>query len=181
MNSSYYKQPVFVFGLAAPIFLILVLLGIGFHFRGKLEKTFSQRKAEYGQYKKIQAQRESLEKRLRTQEPHMNRWMSLYEKATESSVAGFLSEVQKKYEDKEFSRKNFQRTSKAGGIGGASAQPSIQIQMSFGGTYRALQNVLLELETRMPYLQLDNLKLNVSSENNNVLHADVIYTAWQNE
>lgn len=179
--NPYYKQPVLVFGLIAPVFAILLVLGLGLHFRGKFEKTYQARKANYENYKRVEAQREALEKRVRSQEPHMNRWMGLFEKATASSVNGFFGEFQKRYNSQEFQQIAFRRTSAKGGLGGASAQPSIQIQLGFRGTFRALQNAFLELETRMPHLQLDSLKLKVSNPNRTVLDANLIYTAWQKD
>ena len=111
----------------------------------------------------------------------MNRWMALFQKATGSNVKGFFSEFQQQSDGQEFPLTAFRRTSASGGIGGASSQPSIQIQLAFRGTYRALQNAFLELETRMPHLQLDSIKMSVSNQNSKVLNADMIYTAWQKE
>lgn len=179
--NPHYKEPVLLFGLAAPILVVLLALGLGFHFRGKLEKTYQARVQQYRDHKKVEAQRETLQKRIQTQEPHMNRWMSLFEKATTSSVNGLLGEFQKQYDSQEFQQVSFRRTASSGGIGGASAHPSIQIQLGFRGTYRALQNAFLELETRMPQLQLDSIKLSVANPNRRVLNADLIYTAWQKE
>ena len=117
---------------------------------------------------------------MNRQDPHMKRWMALFEKPTAATVNAFLAEVQKKFGGQEFQQTAFRRTASAGGIGGASAQPSIQIQLAFRGTYRALQNAFVELETSMPQLQLDSLKLAPNS-NRKVLNADLVYTAWQNE
>jgi hypothetical protein len=179
--NPHYKEPVLVFGLIVPSFLVLVVLGLGFHLRGKFETTYKVRKNHYAEYKQVEAQREALAKKISAQEPHMNRWMALFQKATGTDVKGFLSDFQKQYDSQEFAQTAFRRTSSSGGIGGASSQPSIQIQLAFRGTYRALQNAFLELETRMPQLQLDSIKLTVSSQNSGVLTADLIYTAWQKE
>ncbi len=179
--NPHYKEPVIIFGLVVPVVLVLVVLGLGIHFRGKFEDNYKVRKSQYEDFKRGTAQREGLERKIQEQEPHLNRWMALFEKATASSVNGFLSEFQKQYNGQEFQQIAFRRTASSGGIGGASAQPSIQIQLGFRGTYRALQNAFLEMETRMPHLQLDSIKLNVSTPNRKVLNADLIYTAWQKE
>jgi hypothetical protein len=180
MNSSY-KKPVLAFGLVAPSLLMVVALGLGFHFRAQFEATYRARKSHYADYKRVEAQREVLERKIRAQEPHLNRWMALFQKATGSDVKVFFSDFQKNYESQEFVQTAFRRTSASGGIGGASSQPSIQIQLSFRGTYRILENAFLELESRMPHLQLDSLKLSISNQNSKILTADLIYTAWQKE
>ena len=111
----------------------------------------------------------------------MKRWMALFDNATGTAVNGLLGEVQKRYKgDKEFQKTSFRRTMSSGGIGGASGQPAMQLQLTFRGTYRGLQNAFLELETQMPHLQLDSIKLKQES-NRNLLSADVTYTAWQKE
>lgn len=179
--NPHYKEPVLVFGLIVPLVLVVVVLGLGVHFRGKFESTYRSRKDHHASYKKVEAERSVLEKKIRAQEPHLNRWMSLFEGATGSDVKGFFSKFQESVSGQEFTQTAFRRTSASGGIGGASAQPSIQIQLAFRGTYRALQNAFLELETRMPHLQLDSLKLTVSNQNSQVLNADLVYTAWQKE
>ena len=178
--NPYFKQPVLIFGVAVPVLLIVVLMGAGVHLRGKLEQTYKVRRAQYVQHKRVQEQREALEAKIRAQDPHMKRWMALFEKPTASNVNSLLGETQKKFEGQEFQQTAFRRTSSSGAIGGASKQASIQIQLAFRGTYRALQNAFLELETRMPQLQLDSIKLTMHP-NNRVLNADVNYTAWQNE
>ncbi len=178
--NPYFKKPILIFGVVVPIFLIVVLLGVGIHLRGRLEESFKNRKEHYVEYRKVQERREALEKQIRAQEPHMQRWMKLFDKATASNVNAYLSDIQKKFDGQEFQQTAFRRTSSAGAIGGASQQSSTHIQLAFRGTYRALQNAFLELETRMPHLQLDSLRLTMHP-NKKVLIADVNYTAWQIE
>ena len=60
----------------------------------------------------------------------------------------------------------------------ANSEWIVQLHFAFRGTYRALQTAFLELETRMPQLQLDSIKLSRSA-NQNVLNAAVVYTTWQ--
>lgn len=179
--NPHYKDPVIIFGLVAPVLLVVLALGLGMHFRGKFEKTYQARKNQFEDFKSVEAQREALEKRINAQEPHMNRWMALFEKPTATAVNGFFSEYQKKHGGEQIQQTAFRRTTTTGGIGGASAQPSIQLQLGFRGTFRALQNAFLELETRMPQLQLDSLKLSVAQPDNRVLNMDLIYTAWQKQ
>lgn len=176
--NPHYKDPVIIFGLAVPLLLIVLTLGLGFHFRGKFERTYESRKAQHQTFKSVEAEREALHKKVQEQEPHMNRWMALFEKPPATKVNGFFQDFQKRYDSGEFQLTAFRPTSSPGGIGGACSQSSIQLHLAFRGTYRALQNAFLELETRMPQLQLDSIKLS-SQGNQNVLNASVVYTAWQ--
>jgi len=178
--NPFYKKPVIAFGLVAPLLVIVVLLGIGLNYKAGLEKTYADRKSGYSDYQRTQMVREGLEETVRIQEPIMHKWMSLFETATASRVNEILGEVQKRFPGEEFQQTSFRRTNATSGIGGASAQPSVQLELKFRGTYRGLQNAFLDLETHMPQLQLDMLKIQQET-NRNVLTADLTYTAWQKE
>lgn len=175
-----YKQSVLTFGVIIPVVIVTVLLVAAINIRGKLEAEFDQRELNFSQYKRVQVERKVLEDKVRDQEPHMNRWMSLFTKATSTDVNSLLGEIQKQFKGTELQQTAFRQGTSSGGIGGASAQPSVQIQLGFRGTYRALQTAFLELETRMPHLQLDSLKFTVHP-NRQVLNAEINYTAWQKE
>ena len=169
--NPYYKESVFVFGLVAPVLFVVVGLGMGLHFRGKLESTYEARRNHHRTYKTVEKERGALEEKVQSQAPHMHRWMSLFEQPAATSVNTFFREFQKEFDATHFQQTAFRPTSTAGGIGGASKQPSIQLNFAFRGTF-------LELETRMPQLQVDSIKLSRAS-NQNVLNANVVYTTWQ--
>lgn len=178
--SPHYKDPIAVFGLVLPIVLVLVVLGLGMHFKSKFETTYEERLAKHEDFKRVEVQRKALAAKVRNQEPHMNRWMALFERPADANVNDFLGEFQKQFDPTQFQHTGFTRSTTAtGGIGGASAQPSVQLELGFRGTYRALQNAFLELETRMPHLQLDRIKLSVSNPDRRLLNAKVTYTAWK--
>tara|TARA_B100000029_G_scaffold415490_1_gene419306 strand:- start:23 stop:559 length:537 start_codon:yes stop_codon:yes gene_type:complete len=176
--NPHYKESVIVFGLVVPVLVVVVGLGMGIHFRGKLESTYEARRNHHRTYKTVEKERGALEEKIQSQAPHMHRWMSLFEQPAASSVNTFFREFQKEFDSTHFQQTAFRPTSTAGGIGGASKQPSIQLNFAFRGTFRALQTAFLELETRMPQLQVDSIKLSRAS-NQNVLNANVVYTTWQ--
>ena len=178
--NPFYKQPVIIFGVVAPLLVLFVLLGVVSNYRSGIEATYQVRKGQHAQYQKIRKEREALGKRIRKQDPYMIRWMALFDKATGTSVNNLVGEVQKRYEGDEFQKTSFQRLMAPGGIGAASKQPSMQLKFTFRGTYGGLQNAFLELETQMPHLQLDSFKLK-QEVNRNLLSADITYTAWQKE
>lgn len=181
MMNPHYKDPVIIFGMVAPVLLIVITFGLGVHFRGKFEKTYEARKDRFDSFKVVEVQREALQKKINSQEPHLNRWMALFEKSTTTAVSSFFSGFQKKYGGQEFQLTSISPSSTVGGIGGVSEQPSIQLQLGFRGTFRALQTAFLELETRMPQLQMDSFKISVDQPNRKVLNMNLVYTAWQKQ
>ena len=55
--------------------------------------------------------------------------------------------------------------------------------MVFRGTFRTMQRAFLELESRMPQLQLQELRIDPSPNQQNqapLLNFQVNYTAWEN-
>jgi hypothetical protein len=52
--------------------------------------------------------------------------------------------------------------------------------MAFRGTYRTLQRAFLALETRMPQLQLQELRLEPNATQSSLINLQVTYTAWEN-
>lgn len=176
--NPHYKDPVIIFGLAAPVLLVVLALGLGAHFRGKFEETYASRKTQYENNKTVEEEGQVLAQMIRTQEPHMNRWMALFEEPPATAVNGFFRDFQARHDSQHIQLIGFRPTPAAGGIGGVSQQPSIQLHLSFRGTFRTLQSAFLELETKMPQLQLDSIKLS-TQDGQKTLNAIVVYTAWQ--
>ena len=81
---------------------------------------------------------------------------------------------------KEIQQTAFERPSGSGGFGSASAQNSSQIRIAFRGTFRTLQQAFLQLETRMPQLQLQEFRMDPNSTQSSLLNFQVTYTAWEN-
>ena len=62
--NPHYKDPVIVFGLVVPIVLVVVTLGLGVHFRGKLETTYESRRKHYQTFKTVERERRLLERKV---------------------------------------------------------------------------------------------------------------------
>ena len=74
----------------------------------------------------------------------------------------------------------FERLGQSGGFGSVSAQKSSGLKFNFRGTFRTVQRAFLELETRMPNLQLQELKMEPSGTGESqLLNFQVTYTAWE--
>ena len=122
----------------------------------------------------------AIEAKLSRQRADLERWNELTSKETFSLVTTNLRAIGEKLPPKEFQQTAFERLSKAGGFGSVSAQKSSGLKFNFRGTYRTVQKAFLELETRMPNLQLQELKLDPSnSAESSLLNFQVVYTAWE--
>ena len=95
-------------------------------------------------------------------------------------MATNLREIIERLPSKEIQQTAFERPGARGGFGSVAAQSSSQIRIAFRGTYRTLQRAFLELETRMPQLQLQDLRIDPSSNQSSLMNFQVTYTAWEN-
>lgn len=177
--NPFYKQSVIVLGVVAPLLLVIVLLGVASNYRAKLEATYKQRKVVYAGFRKHEEQREVLEKKVKEQEVHMLRWNKLMSEPSSTTVNDLIGQAQKKFEGKKFVLTSFRR-SPSGGIGAVNSQASVKLVLAFRGSFTALQTTFLELETKMPQLQLDSMSLKPSKAGN-VLDAYLSYTAWEKD
>jgi hypothetical protein len=121
-----------------------------------------------------------IEAQVTRQRAHLIRWNEQLSQEMASTVASNLKDISSKLPSKEYQQTAFERPSATGGFGSASAQNSSQLRIAFRGTFRTMQRAFLELETRMPQLQLQDLKIDPSSTQSSLLNFQVTYTAWEN-
>ena len=90
-----------------------------------------------------------------------------------------MREIYEKLPTTEIQQTAFDPQSGSSGLGGASAQKASQIRIAFRGTYRTMQKALLELETKMPQLQLQEFKMEPMGNSAALINFQVNYTAWE--
>ena len=174
-----YRQPIILFGIVLPTVATAVLIGICSMLKSSMiasadikQKSFKTSEAGRLACLEIEAQ-------VGRQRQHLDRWKVQLAQETASAVTTNLREISEHLPTKEIQQTAFERPSGSGGFGTISAQNSSQIRIAFRGTYRTLQAAFLELETRMPQLQLQDLKIDPSSTQSALLNFQVTYTAWE--
>lgn len=174
-----YRNSIVIFGIVVPMLLIAALVGVSFIAKGKVKASFDNKLTIYETYQKGQKTTQGIEKEVNLQREHLTRWDSLVTQDTASAVTSQLREISEKLPSKEIQQTSFERSGNNGGLSGPAAQKSSQIKIAFRGTYRTMQKAFLELETRMPQLQLEDLKIDPSSGLSSLLNFQVTYTAWE--
>ncbi len=122
----------------------------------------------------------AMESGVSRQVQHTKRWKKQLSAETANSFSTNIRQIMDRLPDKEISQTSFEPTKGKGPMSSASAQPASQISVSFRGTFRTVQRALLELETRMPQLQLQELRIDPISNQPSLLNFQVSYTAWEN-
>jgi hypothetical protein len=175
-----YRQPIILFGAVLPIVATAVLIGVFSMLKSNMVASSEIKQKSYKAYEAGRIAGLEIEALVSRQRPHLTRWSRQLSQETASAVTTNLREISEHLPAKELQQTAFERPSGSGGFGAISAQNSSQIRIAFRGTYRTMQRAFLELETRMPQLQLQDLKIDPSTTQSALLNFQVTYTAWEN-
>jgi hypothetical protein len=175
-----YKQSIIFFGIVIPVFVAVAVIGACAFARGKITRSFDEKSHHYSGHESNRLGALAIETQISRQRADYERWNALLRQETFSLVTTNLRAIGETLPPKEFQQTAFERLGQSGGIGSVSAQKSSNLKFSFRGTYRTVQKAFLELETLMPNLQLQELRIdpNTSTESS-LLNFQVIYTAWE--
>jgi hypothetical protein len=175
-----YRQPIALFGIVLPVIAAAGVAGLGIFLKGKMTVSFEVKKSTYKTYEAGRRAALELEKEVSLQRPALERWDSQLSQETASTVTSNLREISAKLPSKEIQLSAFEPSGK-GGFGAVSPQKSSQVRIALRGTFRTVQKAFLELETRMPQLQLQDLKIDPASTQSALLNFQVSYTAWESD
>ena len=176
-----YKQSIILFGIVLPLLFIAAVVGAAVYFRGNVAQSFAERTDQYNTKERNRIGAVQLETQIIRQRADMAEWQKTLGKPTFSLVTTNIREIAETLPPKEFQQTFLEELPQAVGFGGVSAQKSSGIKLSFRGTFRTVQRALLELETRMPNLQLQELSISpVANPDSSLLTFDMTYSAWEN-
>lgn len=175
-----YRQSIALFGLVLPVLIAAAVIGGSYYLKSKMDATYADKHSNYKSYESSRLAGLDLEKQVNQESSHLTRWEGQLSTETASTFTTTFRDIVEHLPTKEIQQTAFEPSSTSGGFGTASAQKSSQLRIAFRGTYRTMQRAFLELETRMPQLQLQDLKIDPSSTQSSLLNFQVNYTAWEN-
>ncbi|MBX3739622.1 MAG: hypothetical protein KF712_01420 [Akkermansiaceae bacterium] len=174
-----YKQSIILFGIVLPILGLIALIGGCFFIKSEMEDSFATKMSQYRTDSQGRTAAMETETRIRTRREHLARWKKELAMETTSTVRTHLKAISDKLPSREFQETGFDPINSRSGFAAVSQQKSSQFRMGFRGTFRSAQKAMLELETRMPQLTLQELKA-TPSDQSILLNFQVTYTAWEN-
>lgn len=176
-----YRQSIILFGIVLPVLVAALVIGACAFIRSKITGSFDNKLQYFSGYERNRMTALTIEAQLSRQRKDFDRWGELTGQETFSLVTTNLRAIAEELPPKEFQQTAFERLGQSGGFGSVSAQKSTGLKFNFRGTYRTVQKAFLELETRMPNLQLQELKIDPNqSADASLLNFQVTYTAWEN-
>jgi hypothetical protein len=176
----HYRKSIALFGIVLPLVAAAILVSVCHMLKSKMVASFDSKSQHYKSFKHSQRSALEIEAKASRERQHVERWKALLSEETASAVTSNLRIISEQLPSKEFQQTAFERPSGSGGFGTVSAQKSSQIRIAFRGTFRTMQRMFLELETRMPQLQLEELRIDPSTNQSSLLNFQVSYTAWEN-
>ena len=176
----FYRQAIILFGIVVPILIAAAVVGAGSMIKSKMAASFASKESNFKSYEQSRIAALGIENQIVKERQHLDRWNAQLSEETASAVATNLREISEGLPPKEIQQTSFERPSSNTGFGAASANRSSQIRMAYRGTFRTLQRAFLALETRMPQLQLQELKVDPNNTQSSMLNLQVTYTSWEN-
>jgi hypothetical protein len=173
-----YRQSIAIFGFVLPVLIAVIVIAIGVFVKGKITSSFDEKLTHYKDFKRNKIMALKTEAEISDNREHVVHWEELIGTETASTVSNHLRTIEDKLPSKEFQTTGQQYPTAKGGFASVAGQDSAQVRLTFRATFRSMQQALLELETRMPQLQLQELRINPST-NSNSLNFDLSYTAWE--
>jgi hypothetical protein len=177
----HYRQPILLFGLILPLLACGAVAGGLLYIHKNMAASFASTQKQYQAAQLSKRNAEAADKQVSAKRAFYTEWQKLLAKETKSEVSNHLRKIQDSLPAKEFQQTSADSLTGAGGFASASTQKSSQLRLGFRGTYRALQRAFLELETRMPQLQLQEFRMDANTNQTSLSNVDVTYTAWETD
>lgn len=175
-----YRQSIILFGIVIPILFGIAVVAIGYTVKSKMFDSYQTKIQDYQTHQTAERESRKVESQIIKDRMHLDRWTKQLSLETASAVGTNLRAIYDKQPKNEITQTSFERAQSESGFGMASAQKSTSVRIAFRGTYRTMQKAFLELETRMPQLQLEEFKMEPLATSPSLMNFQVTYTAWEN-
>ncbi len=175
--NEYYKKSVAVFGMAIPMLLMAVIAGVGLYMSSVVTADYKVKKKAYDLAQKTLMETMELQGKVNENASYLAAWDHLMATETRGSFLEHWKTAEKKFSGKELTKSSHNWTNYSEGIGRGVSQPASQVNMSFTATFRAMQLSLMEMESKLPNMQLDSIKM-TADNSGNAINFNTTFTVW---
>ena len=175
--NDYYKQPVTVFGIAVPCLLMVVISGVALYMSSSTATEYKKKKRVYDKAKTEMQQTMELQGKVQKTSNYLKEWDHMMATETRGSFLEHWKTAEERFTGKELTKTSHNWLNFSEGLGKGLTQPASQVNMSFSATYRAMQLALLEMETKLPHMQLDSLTMTPSTTGD-AINFETTFTVW---
>ena len=151
---SYFKTPVIVFGIAVPLVVMAIVAIATAVISNKVDGKLALKTVEYQKDQNVEKQMAKLQVQVEQNAVHLKQWEDGIASETRESFLVHWKEVEKGLNGREFSRLRHTWLHSNDGLGEGIGQSVIQVEMEFLATFRAMQQALIAIESRLPQICL---------------------------
>ena len=177
-----YKQAIVIFGMVIPGGLLLVSLVVMWSMLGKFEVKRELKIAALQKAKQSANLEKSLEKKLIPRRGQMGYWEDHLGRDTTQSFNESLDLILSRYDGNQLSMAAAKRPSGKGALGTRVEASSSLFQLTFEGGFGPLQELVAEVEARMPHVVLERLDISPGKTKGRGkgrnLKFELTYMAW---
>jgi len=178
-----YKQAIIIFGIVVPGGILLLALVIIWTMLENFETQRDSRIAAFEMSKVSAVKEKALEGKLTSRRGRMAYWNDHLGRDVIQSFNENLEAALSRFDSNQLRMAAASRPTGEGGVGKEVGADASRFKLTFEGGYGPMQEMLAELELRMPQLLLEQMKISPGSgrgrERN--LTFEVSYTAWNHE
>ncbi len=175
-----YKNTIIIFGIVIPLVIAASVVGICWVLKGKISTIYETRVQQYKTVQMSKLSANAIESQVISQRDLFKQWSEVTEQDSFTLLNANMKILAGKLPSKEFQQPIPERMINKIGFGTVSAQNSKALKFNLKGDYRTAQKAMLELETRMPNLQLQDFRIDPNTNtDSNLLNIQVTYTAWE--
>ena len=175
-----YKKPIILFGIVIPTVIAILIVVICFQAKTKVAMTYETKVQQYKNYQISKISAVEIETQIERQREAYEQWMKVIEQDPFTLLNANMKILAGKLPSKEFQQPLPERMTNKIGFGTVSAQNSEALRFNLKGTFRTTQKALVELETRMPNLQLQDLRIDPNNSGaSSIINVQLTYTAWE--
>ena len=173
-----YKQSIILFGFALPAILFVAVVIACVVVSGGYVSKAKERETAFLQHNSLQTKVTALQRGTKNKREVIESWDKVIQSDIRPVFQTTLKEILDKYSSKQVSQTAYYKPKATGRIALGGAQDSATLNLEFRGSYLPMQMALLELESRLPQLQLNSLSIG-RERGNSELEFDLNYTAWE--
>jgi len=175
--NSYYKKPVVAIGMVVPLLVILALLMGTIYGFSKLNKSYQGKKLAYKKAEIARQNTMTLQGKVGQNNLVMKQWQNMLATETRGTFIDHWKSAEQKFKGNELTRSPHNWINYSEGMGKGVNQASSQVSMDFSATYRAMQLTLMEVETKLPQMQLDSIIMK-PEKNGGRINFSTQFTVW---
>jgi hypothetical protein len=175
--NEYYKKSVAVFGMGIPLLLMVVIGGVALYMSSSVGADYEKKKKTYDTAQKTLRETMELQGKVKRNAEQLKAWDQLMATETRGSFLEHWKTAEKKFSGKELTKSSHNWTNYSQGIGLGASQSASQVNMSFTATFRAMQLALMEMESQLPNMQLDSIKMTADSSGK-AINFNTTFTVW---